>query len=69
MIKTYEEYLNDPEIINEPMGLRIAHAVRFKIQDETKGMTRNELHNYYHEGEKEALKKLGITPKYTTPYK
>jgi hypothetical protein len=68
MTKTFEEYMNDPDIINEPMGLRQTHAARFLISDETKGMTREELHNYYHEGAKAILAEFGITPKYYKPY-
>ena len=39
MPKTFEECLNDPRIINEPMGLRITHAMRFKVQAEREAMT------------------------------
>jgi len=39
MPKTLDDYMNDPDIINEPMGLRIAHAMRFKVRDETANMT------------------------------
>jgi len=50
MTKSFDDYLNDPRIINEPMGLRITHAMRFKVQDETEGMTESERIAYYHEG-------------------
>ncbi|MFP3042773.1 hypothetical protein LQZ19_13230 [Treponema primitia] len=33
-MKTFDDYMNDPEIVNEPMGLREIHAVRLKLQDE-----------------------------------
>ena len=47
MKKSFDDYLNDPRIKNEPMGLRITHAMRFKVQDETKGMTPAERTAYY----------------------
>jgi hypothetical protein len=50
MTKTFDDYLNDPRIKDEPMGLRITHAMRFKVQDETKDMTAEERTAYYHEG-------------------
>ena len=49
MTKSFDDYLNDPRIKNEPMGLRITHAMRFKVQDETEGMTAMERTAYYHE--------------------
>ena len=69
MTKTFDDYLNDPRIKNEPMGLRITHAMRFKVQDDTAGMTPEEELAYYHEGAKAAFSRLGITPKYTSPYR
>jgi hypothetical protein len=38
-MKTVQEYMNDPALVNEPMALREVHAARLKIQDETKNMT------------------------------
>jgi hypothetical protein len=44
-MKTVQEYMNDPRILNDP-GMEEAlepvkeiHAIRLKIQDETTGMT------------------------------
>ncbi len=64
--KTFDDYLNDPDIINEPMGLRITHAMRFKVQEETKDMTVAERTAYYREKTQASLSRLGITPKYTS---
>jgi len=64
MQKTFDDYLNDPRIIDEPMGLRITHAMRFKVQEETKGMTSQEKALYYREGTKNAFNQLGLVPKY-----
>ena len=47
MAKTFDDYMNDPRISNEPMGLRITHAMRFKVQDETEGMTAEERTSYF----------------------
>ena len=38
-MKTIDDYMNDPDIINEPMALREVHAIRLKIHDERKGMS------------------------------
>jgi hypothetical protein len=64
MTKTIDDYLNDPDIINEPSALRETHAARFMIQDETKGMTAEERTTYYNECAKAVFSRLGITPKY-----
>jgi hypothetical protein len=33
-MKTLDDYMNDLEIVDEPMALREIHAVRLKLQDE-----------------------------------
>ncbi len=48
-MKTLDDYMNDPEIIHEPMALREIHAIRLKIYDETKDMTMTEYNAYVHE--------------------
>jgi len=48
MKKTLDDYLNDPDLANEPSALREVHAARLMIQDETKGMTAEEHTAYYH---------------------
>ena len=42
MKKTLESYMDDPDIISEPMPLREIHAIRLMIHDETKDMTPEE---------------------------
>ena len=42
MKKTLESYMNEPDIINEPIPLREVHAIRLMIRDETKDMTPEE---------------------------
>jgi hypothetical protein len=36
------KYMNDPDIINEPLALRETHAIRMKIHDETKNLSPEE---------------------------
>jgi hypothetical protein len=43
-MKTYEDFLKSPE----PRALREAHAMRLKVQEETKNMTATEKTAYYH---------------------
>jgi hypothetical protein len=53
MTKTVNEYMNDSRILNDrgimeaPRCIREIHAIRLKIQDETRTMTPEELDNYY----------------------
>ena len=47
MAKSFEDYMDDARIMNEPMALRITHAMRFKVQDEIQGMTASERTAYY----------------------
>ena len=49
MKKTIDDYMSDPDLVNEPATLREIHAARLMIQDETKGMTIEEKTAYYHE--------------------
>ncbi len=52
MKKTIDDYLNDPDLADEPQSLREVHAARLMIQDETKDMTALERTAYYHEAAK-----------------
>jgi hypothetical protein len=38
----FEKYMDDPDIINEPMVMREVHAIRMRLHDDTKGMTPEE---------------------------
>ena len=46
-MRTFEAYLNTPELAREPGFLQEIHAARLRIQDETKGMTAAERAAYY----------------------
>ena len=41
-MRTFQDYMETPEIAGEPLYLREVHAARLKIQDERKGMTDTE---------------------------
>ena len=38
-MKTYLDYVDEPDIIKEPIAMREIHAIRLLIQDEIKDMT------------------------------
>jgi hypothetical protein len=42
MVKTWEDYYNDPEISGEPSAMREIHAIRLKIHDERQGLSAEE---------------------------
>jgi len=54
-MKTIDDYMNDPSIIDEPLALREIHAIRLKIYDETKGMSANEFTAFIHKQATEFL--------------
>jgi hypothetical protein len=41
-MRTFQDYMETPEIADEPLFLREIHAARLMIQDETKDMTPEE---------------------------
>jgi hypothetical protein len=61
-MKKYEDYYNDPDIIDEPAALREVHAIRLKIQDETKGLTPKERADRTNGKAREILERHGIRP-------
>jgi hypothetical protein len=69
-MRTLEEYMNDPRILNDPEMMaapepvREVHAARLKIQDETAEMSSAERTDYYNKGAESFFSKLGITPHY-----
>ena len=72
MKKTFDDYYNDPDIINEPTALREVHAIRLMIQDETKDMSAAERTAYYNGsaarllGKETATKLMAKSPYATT---
>jgi hypothetical protein len=59
-VKTLNDYMNDPSVVNEPMPLREVHAIRLMIYDETKDMTTAEKTTYYNDSLKEIQGKYNI---------
>jgi hypothetical protein len=58
-MKTYLDYMDDTDIINEPMALREIHAIRLLIQDETKDMTPKQCKERTQNAVLEAEKRIG----------
>jgi hypothetical protein len=67
-MKTIQEYLNDPRILNDPNmakalePIREIHAIRLKIQDETAGMTTAEEAEYHRKKTADLFAGLGLPP-------
>ena len=59
-MKTLNDYMNDPSVINEQMPLREVHAIRLMIYDRTKEMTPAERTSYYNNKLVKAQKKYGF---------
>jgi len=59
-VKTLNDYMNDPSVVNEQMPLREIHAIRLMIYDETKDMTSAERTAYYNDSLKEIYGKYGL---------
>ena len=59
-MKTLNDYMNDPSVVNEPMPLREVHAIRLMILDETNDMTSAERTEYYNSSVSEAQKKYNF---------
>jgi hypothetical protein len=59
-MKKLDDYMNSPNIINEPMPLREVHAIRLMIYDETKDMNHSEVTAYYMNSFKEASEKYNL---------
>jgi hypothetical protein len=68
-MKTVEDYMNDPRLLNDPEmagalePIREIHAARLMLQDETIGMTSTEKVSFINARGKETLAKLGLKPK------
>jgi hypothetical protein len=67
-MKTVEDYLNDPRILNDPLmvgslePIRRIHAIRLKMQDETAGMTTAEISALHKKEINEYFASRGLPP-------
>ena len=67
-MKTVQDYLNDPRILNDPdmagalEPVKEIHAIRLKIQDETKGMTVEEKKALRKKAVNDLFSSLGLPP-------
>ena len=57
------KYMDDPDIINEPLPLREVHAIRLMLRDETKSMTPEEHADYINAQARDIIEKLGLKVK------
>ena len=67
-MKTVDDYMNDPRIVNDPAmaealePVKEIHAIRLKIQDETAGMTPAEISALFRKNAEELFASLGLPP-------
>jgi hypothetical protein len=67
-MKTMQDYMNDPRILNDkglmdgPEEIRIIHAARLRLQDETAGMTTAERSAYLRKKTEAAFAQYGLPP-------
>jgi hypothetical protein len=54
-MRTFQDYMETPEIADEPFFLREIHAARLMIQDETRNMTPEERAVYFNRQSAELL--------------
>jgi hypothetical protein len=68
-MKTIDDYMNDPRILNDPdmagalEPVREIHAARLMLQDETAGMSGTEKIAFINARGREILARNGLTPK------
>jgi len=55
-----DKYMNDPDIIDEPMALREVHAIRFMLFDEAKNVPPDGRTDYFDERTRAFVEKCGF---------
>jgi hypothetical protein len=66
-MKTVQEYMSDPRLLKDPdmakalEPIREIHAIRLKLQDETAGMTPEEVADFYNKKAEAFLAPRGQT--------
>jgi hypothetical protein len=72
-MKTVQDYMNDPRILNDkglmdgPEEIRVIHASRLKIQDETAGMSTKGRIDFLNRRATASLAKMGMHLFHTVP--
>jgi hypothetical protein len=67
-MKTVQEYMNDPRMLNDPAmagalePVKEIHAIRLMIQDETARMSAAEKATYHKQGATALFASLGLPP-------
>jgi hypothetical protein len=67
-MKTMQDYINDPRILNDnglmngPEEIRIIHAARLRLQDETAGMTTAQKSEYLKKNTLAMFASMGLPP-------
>ncbi|GHU48277.1 hypothetical protein FACS1894200_05020 [Spirochaetia bacterium] len=67
-MKTFEEYMNDPRILNDHdmadamMPVKEIHAARLRLQDETASMSPAERNEFINAKARKFLVSIGVTP-------
>jgi len=67
-MKTVQEYMNDPRMLNDPGMARALepvkeiHAIRLMIQDETAGMSAEEIEAYNKKCVTDLFASIGLPP-------
>ena len=59
----YEKYMDDPDIVDEPMALREVHAIRLMLREEAKNMTPEEHTRHVRERTRNVIEKYGLKVK------
>jgi len=59
-MSSYLDYMDDPDIVSEPMPLREVHAIRLMIYDEMKNMTPEEHVRLVNERSQNIIEKYGL---------
>ena len=57
-------YMNDPDIVDEPLALREVHAIRLMIHDRTKGLSPEERAARANRNASAIMKKYGLSHLY-----
>jgi hypothetical protein len=59
-MKTLDDYMNNPEIVNEPTSLREIHAIRLMLYDEIKNMTPKAFNEHVNKKTDKIMKLYGL---------